>query len=218
MTPPFSLLLATTNRGKVAELTALFADVGLQLVSLGSLPGAYHPPVEDGSTFLDNALIKAHAAAHATGMVTLAEDSGLEVDALGGRPGVRSARFAGEGATDAENNEKLLSALTDVDDDQRSARFRCVMVLVDPWSTAEPFVAEGRCEGSIARGARGTGGFGYDPLFLVAGEDMTMAELPEDKKNEISHRARAAAAMRPFVIALAQERTRAAADLTQDGG
>jgi XTP/dITP diphosphohydrolase len=148
-------------------------------------------------------------------MVTLAEDSGLEVDALGGRPGVRSARFAKEGATDAENNALLLSSLSEVDDDQRTARFRCVMVLVDPWSPGEPIVTEGRCEGRIAREPRGAGGFGYDPLFVVTGEDMTMAELPEHRKNEISHRARAAAAMRPRLIALARDRARAAADLLQ---
>lgn len=215
MSEPFGLLLATANRGKVAELTALLGDVGLTLVPLASLPGKRDPVVEDGATFLDNALLKAHAAAQATGMVTLAEDSGLEVDALGGRPGVRSARFAKEGATDAENNALLLSLLTDVDDDQRTARFRCVMVLVDPWSPSEPFVAEGRCEGSIAREPRGAGGFGYDPLFVVAGEDQTMAELPEERKNQISHRARAVAAMRPYLIALAHERARAAAELVQ---
>lgn len=217
MQPPFSLLLATSNRGKVAELVALFGDVGLTLVSLSSLPGKHPSPIEDGATFLANALIKAHAAAQRTGMVTLAEDSGLEVDALGGRPGVRSARFAKEDATDAENNAHLLAAMEEVDDDQRSARFRCTMVLVDPWSTAEPFVVEGRCEGRIVRAPRGAGGFGYDPLFLVEGEGVTMAELAEHRKNEISHRARAAAAMRPYLLALAQERARAAADLLRPG-
>lgn len=216
MTAPFSLLLATTNRGKVAELSALFGDAGVSLMPLRIVGRDLPPVVEDGETFLANALLKARAAAEATGMVTLAEDSGLEVDALDGRPGVRSARFAKEGATDAENNALLLSQLADVDDDQRAARFRCVMVLIDPWSHAEPFVAEGRCEGSIAREPRGAGGFGYDPLFVVAEEGLTMAELGEDRKNEISHRARAAAVMRPHVMALAKERARAAADLVLD--
>jgi len=216
VTAPFGLLLATGNRGKVAELTALFADVGLTLVPMDSLPGKRTQVVEDGVTFLDNALLKARAGAQATGMVTLAEDSGLEVDALGGRPGVRSARFAKEGATDAENNALLLSSLEEVDDDQRAARFRCVMVLVDPWG-GEPVVAEGRCEGAIAREPHGAGGFGYDPLFVVSGEDMTMADLPEHRKNEISHRARAAAAMRPHLIALCEERTRAAAAMLDEG-
>ena len=215
MSCPFALLLATANRGKVAELCALFSDSGVDLVPLLSLPGKRTNVIEDGSTFLENALIKAHAAARETGMVTLAEDSGLEVDALAGRPGVRSARFAKEGATDAENNALLLSLLAEVDDDQRTARFRCVMVLVDPWSTAEPFIAEGRCEGMIARVPRGAGGFGYDPLFIVAGENSTMAELSEERKNEVSHRARAAFIMRPYLLALSGERTRAAADLLQ---
>lgn len=213
MSTAFGLLLATTNRGKVADLTALFGDVGLTLVPLSSLPGKYGPVIEDGATFLDNALIKARAAVKATGMVTLAEDSGLEVDALGGRPGVRAARFAGEGATDAENNGLLLSSLQDVEDEQRTARFRCVMVLIDPWGAGEPLVAEGRCEGMIARQPRGTGGFGYDPLFVVSGENVTMAELAEERKNEISHRARAAAAMRPHLVALAKERMREATEL-----
>lgn len=216
MSPPFGLLLATTNRGKITEMTALFADVGLTLVPLLSLPGPRAQVIEDGSTFLDNALIKAHAAAQATGMVTLAEDAGLEVDAIGGRPGVRSARFAKEGATDAENNSLLLSLLADVEDQHRTARFRCVMVLVDPWSTTEPFVAEGRCEGSIAREPRGAGGFGYDPLFVVGGDNLTMAEITEERKNQVSHRAQAAALMRPYLLALAHERARSAADLLLD--
>jgi XTP/dITP diphosphohydrolase len=215
MSSAFGLLLATTNRGKVAELTALFGDVGLTLVALGSLPGKHAPVIEDGATFLDNALIKARAGALETGMVTLAEDSGLEVDVLGGRPGVRSARFAGEGATDAQNNELLLSSLTEVEGDQRTARFRCVMVLIDPWSAGPPLVAEGRCEGSIARDPRGGGGFGYDPLFVVSGEDVTMAELPEARKNQISHRARAAAVLRPQLLALVKERMREAAEILQ---
>ncbi len=217
MTPAFALLLATTNRGKVAELGALFGDLGVSLVSLASLPGKHPPVIEDGVTFLANALLKANAAAQRTGMVTLAEDSGLEVDALGGRPGVWSARFAREGATDAENNALLLSSLEEVDDDQRAARFRCVMVLVDPWSAAEPLVAEGRCEGTIVRAPRGQGGFGYDPLFLVGGEGVTMAELAEHRKNEVSHRARAAAGMRPHVIALVEARLREATGAMSGG-
>ncbi len=217
MTPAFALLLATTNRGKVAELGALFGDLGVSLVSLASLPGKHPPVIEDGVTFLENALLKANAAAQRTGMVTLAEDSGLEVDALGGRPGVWSARFAREGATDAENNALLLSSLEEVDDDQRAARFRCAMVLVDPWSTEEPLVTEGRCEGTIVRAPRGQGGFGYDPLFLVSGEGVTMAELAEHRKNEVSHRARAAAAMRPHLIALVEARLREATGAMSGG-
>ncbi len=215
--PPFALLLATTNRGKVAELTALFGDLGVTLVSLATLPGKHPPVIEDGDTFVANALLKANAAAQRTGMVTLAEDSGLEVDALGGRPGVYSARFAKEGATDAENNALLLSSLEEVDDDQRGARFHCSMVLVDPWSAGEPIVMDGRCEGTIVRAPKGTGGFGYDPLFLVSGEGVTMADLPEHRKNEVSHRARAAAAMRPHLLALVEARSREAAAVMAGG-
>ena len=203
---PFSLLLATTNRGKVAELRSLLADLPLELVSLAeALPG--RPPVaEDGRTFEENALIKARAAASEAMMVTLAEDSGLEVDAIGGQPGVRSARYAREGATDAENNEALLSALERVPDDQRRARFRCVMVLLDPRSEAPPIVTEGRCEGWIGRHPRGAGGFGYDPLFVVEDYGRTMAELGEAEKNLVSHRGKAAQAMRASLEALIARR------------
>ncbi len=200
MTPPaFSLLLATSNRGKLAELTALLADLPIEVVSLAqALPGR-DQAVEDGATLEDNARIKARAGAAAAVMVTIGEDSGLEVDALGGRPGVRSARFAKEGATDAENNAALLAALDDVDDDQRAARFRTVMILIDPWAEGEPkeLVFEGKCEGTIARAPSGTGGFGYDPLFLVTAAGRTMAELSADEKNQLSHRAQAFAALRP---------------------
>jgi XTP/dITP diphosphohydrolase len=205
----FDLLLASHNRGKLIELRALLADLPIDLVSLETaLPGRPQA-IEDGFTFLDNARIKARAAVAATMMVTLAEDAGLEVDVLGGRPGVRSARFAGEGATDAENNAALLSALEGVEDEHRTARFRCVMVLIDPWSEGEAreIVADGCCEGVIARQPRGGGGFGYDPLFIVTGHaGRTMAELGEDEKNRESHRARAVAALRPELAALVARR------------
>jgi XTP/dITP diphosphohydrolase len=208
MAPLFDLLLATTNRGKLVELRALLADLPVNIVSLATaLPGK--PQVaEDGVTFVDNALIKARAAVAATMMVTVAEDAGLEVDALGGRPGVRSARFAGESATDAANNAALLKALEEVEDDQRSARFRSVMALLDPWAEGEEkeIIVEGRCEGVIARAPRGGGGFGYDPLFVVDGTGRTMAELGEDEKNRISHRARAIMALRPALEALIARR------------
>jgi XTP/dITP diphosphohydrolase len=221
--PLFQLCLATTNRGKLAELRSLLADLPIELLSLSAVLPGQPQAVEDGVTFLDNARIKARAAAAAGMMVTLAEDAGLEVDALGGRPGVRSARFAGEKATDAENNAALLEALDEVEDDQRAARFRCVMVLIDPWGEGESreIVAEGRCEGSVTRQPSGGGGFGYDPLFVVAGLDggdpqaprlgRTMAELGEDEKNRLSHRAQAVAALRPALLDLIARR-RAAAD------
>jgi XTP/dITP diphosphohydrolase len=199
MTHLFSVLLATSNRGKLCELSELLGDLPVELVSSATALPERPPPVEDGATLEDNARIKAKAAASAAMMVTLAEDSGLEVDALGGRPGVRSARFAKEGATDAENNAALLKALEEVEDEQRTARFRCVAMLIDPWSEPEPreIMAEGRCEGRIARQPSGAGGFGYDPLFLVEGTGRTMAELTEEEKNTVSHRARAIAALRP---------------------
>jgi XTP/dITP diphosphohydrolase len=215
MTALFDLLLASHNRGKLRELGALLAGVPVELVSLATaLPGRPQA-IEDGVTFLDNARIKARAAAQATKMVTLAEDAGLEVDALGGRPGVRSARFAAEEATDAENNAALLQALEEVEDEHRAARFRCVMVLVDPWGEGEAreIVAEGRCEGMIARQPRGGGGFGYDPLFVVSGFGRTMAELTEDEKNQASHRARAVAALRPSLDQLVARRLASVANV-----
>lgn len=205
-----SLLIATTNRGKLAELRALLADLPVEILSLADVLPDRPPVAEDGATFEENALIKARAASSAAMMVTLAEDSGLEVDALGGRPGVRSARYSKEGATDAENNEALLTALEHVEDTQRQARFRCVMVLIDPWSDEGPIVDEGRCEGLIDREARGTGGFGYDPLFVVDGCGRTMAELDDEEKNRVSHRGKAARAMRPALEAMIERRVREA--------
>jgi XTP/dITP diphosphohydrolase len=218
VTALFELLLATSNRGKLAELRALLADLPIEITSLAqALPGKPQA-VEDGATFRDNALIKARAAASATMLVTLAEDAGLEVDALGGRPGVRSARFSGEGATDAQNNATLLKALEEVEDDQRIARFRCVMVLIDPWAEegAREIVVEGSCEGVIARAPRGGGGFGYDPLFLVDGFGRTMAELTDDEKNRVSHRARAVQALRPALLALVERRRADVARVASD--
>jgi len=204
---PLSILLATTNRGKIAELKALLGDLPLELLPMSTVLPDFPAIIEDGATFEDNALIKARTAGDAAMMVTIAEDAGLEVDALGGRPGVRSARFAKEGATDAENNAELLASLAEVEDDQRTARFRCVIVLRDPWNEAQPeILADGRCEGVIARQAKGAGGFGYDPLFVVTGEGRTMAELSDDEKNTKSHRARAVKSLRPAIEALIESR------------
>lgn len=200
MTPQLTVVFASHNRGKLAELRGLVADLPIEILPLATaLPGQLQV-VEDGVTFEDNAKKKAFAAARATTLVTLAEDAGLEVDALGGRPGVRSARFAREGATDAENNAALLAALVDIEDEQRTARFRSVFVLVDPWDEgADCVVTEGRCEGRIARDGRGTGGFGYDPLFVVEDGERTMAELSEEEKNARSHRGKAVRGMRPVL-------------------
>jgi XTP/dITP diphosphohydrolase len=195
-----ALVVATRNRGKLDELRALLAGLGVQVLSVEDVAKREITVVEDGETFEANAKKKALTVAGATMMLTLADDSGLEVDALGGAPGVRSARFAGERATDAENNAALLAALDTLDADpdgtrasgSYKARFRCVLALVDPFvRDGEPVVVEGVCEGMITRTPRGSGGFGYDPLFLVDGTDKTMAELDEDQKNRISHRGRA---------------------------
>jgi len=208
-----ALVVATTNRGKLDELRQLLADLDVQVLSVTDVVRKPIHVVEDGATFEDNAKKKAREVAAATMMLTLADDSGLEVDALGGAPGVRSARFAGERSTDAENNAALLAALdaNDADPEARTgdypARFRCVLALVDPFvNDGEPFVVEGACEGKITRTPRGSGGFGYDPLFLVDGTEKTMAELAQDEKNRISHRARAFGKLRLVLEKILAER------------
>ncbi|HEX3855524.1 MAG TPA: RdgB/HAM1 family non-canonical purine NTP pyrophosphatase [Polyangiaceae bacterium] len=202
-----TIVLATSNHGKIQELRALLADLPVQFLSASEVLGEQPSIVEDGATFEANALIKARAVARATRTLALADDSGLEVDALGGRPGVRSARFAHERATDAENNAALLREMENIEEGARAARFRCVLALVNPWQESETHVAEGSCEGSIARAPRGNGGFGYDPLFVVTGQDgKAMAELSEDDKNRVSHRARAVSALRQILLKLVNER------------
>ncbi len=194
-----TLVLASTNRGKLEEFRALLARAPVTVIPFEEVTGHPLHIVEDGRTFAENALRKARLVAEATMMLTLADDSGLEVDALGGRPGVRSARFAHERATDAENNAALLAAIDGLGDptsgasaESYPARFRCVLALVDPFANdGEPIQVEGTCEGAIVRSARGGGGFGYDPLFVVAGTAKTLAELTCAEKNELSHRARA---------------------------
>jgi XTP/dITP diphosphohydrolase len=206
-----TLVVATGNRGKLEELKALLAGVAVHVRAVSEVLREPLHVVEDGATFADNAVKKALAVARATMMLTLADDSGLEVDALDGRPGVRSARFAHPRATDAENNAALLAALEargDPPEPERfRARFRCVLALVDPFTLGgEPQIVEGACEGLIGMTPRGSGGFGYDPLFLVAGTGKTMAELGEDEKNRVSHRARAFAALRPLLERALAER------------
>jgi XTP/dITP diphosphohydrolase len=192
-----TVVLATSNEGKLLELRTLFGDLPLQLLGLNAVAGGEPSVVEYGATLQENAIIKARAACAATGLYALADDSGLEVEALGGRPGVHSARFAHERATDAENNAALLRELEEVEDEGRQARFRCVLALASPWDPEHIELAEGTCEGLIARAPRGSGGFGYDPLFIVPElGGRAMAEMSDDEKNEVSHRARAARAMR----------------------
>lgn len=192
------VVLASANAGKLRELTALLAPLGLELIAQTSL-GIESPP-ETGETFRDNALIKARHAAGISGLPALADDSGLEVDALGGKPGVRSARFAGENAGDAENLVKLLRELQAVPETQRRARYRCSIVFVRGRDDARPLVAEGTWEGRIGTAPRGSGGFGYDPVFVPTGLASTAAELTADVKNSLSHRGQA---LRSLVAQLA---------------
>ncbi len=182
------LVLATHNKGKVRELRTLLADTDWEILTLSEFPRA--PIVtEDGVTFRDNAIKKAREISHALGEVTLADDSGLEVDYLNGAPGVHSARFAGYNGNDAANNEKLLRLLKGVPWEKRTARFRCVVALADP--SGKVVTTEGVCEGLITNEPRGENGFGYDPLFFVPEYRKTFAELDGSIKNSISHRARA---------------------------
>lgn len=185
------LVLASNNPGKLREMRALLAPLGHEVLAQAELGIAEAEEPHD--TFLENALAKARHASRASGLPALADDSGLCVDALGGAPGVHSAYFAGrEGdreERDARNNAKLLASLGE----NRNAHYRCVMALVRHADDPEPLIAEGRWDGEIARAPRGANGFGYDPLFLVPGRGMTAAELPDEEKNRLSHRAQAAA-------------------------
>jgi XTP/dITP diphosphohydrolase len=183
-----NLLLATRNRNKVTEMQHALAGTGWQVMMLSDFGDA--PEVEeDGATFEENARKKARSAARFSKLWTLAEDSGLEVDALGGEPGVKSARYAGEGANDADRVHKVLEHTINVPEERRTARFRCVMCLID--AAGKEICFEGRCEGHIAHSARGTAGFGYDPIFIPDGYSHTFAELGLNAKGKISHRARA---------------------------
>ncbi|MFA6075699.1 MAG: XTP/dITP diphosphatase [Negativicutes bacterium] len=182
------LVVATKNRGKVREIEAALGTTGIRIISLDEC-GAIPEPVEDGATFLDNALLKARYYMHATGKPCLADDSGLEVDVLNGAPGVLSARYAGENATTAERNAKLLKELAGVPDIERTARFCCAMVVM---SVNEQYIESiGTCEGLIMAEPRGNGGFGYDPLFFSLDANQGMAELDMQAKNTISHRGKA---------------------------
>lgn len=203
MTRP--LVFATRNPGKLVELRQLLAGLDvLGIPEAAARLGREIPEVEeDADTFTGNAIKKAREVAAATGLPALADDSGLEVDALGGAPGVWSARYAGPGASDAANNAKLLAALHGVPADRRTARFRAVLALADPAGPlgAAALTADGTCEGIVLDAPRGTGGFGYDPLFLVPALGQTFAELGVGPKGELSHRARAMLAIKPKLIA-----------------
>jgi XTP/dITP diphosphohydrolase len=193
------LLVATRNQGKLREIRRLLGPHGLEVVGLSDLPAA--PDVdESGETFLENARLKAWTIAEATGLPTLADDSGLAVDALGGRPGVRSARYAGPQATDGDNNRLLLAELQGVPEPDRTAAFLCSMVLAVPGHGEH--TSEGRLRGRILGEPRGQGGFGFDPLFLVEGTNLTLAELEPAEKNQLSHRGRALRDLLPQILSL----------------
>ena len=196
-----TLLIATRNAHKLAEIREILTLPGLTLTGIHEYPSSLPEVVEDAATFEGNALKKARTLCQASGLWTLADDSGLEVDALGGAPGVYSARYAGEGASDADNNRKLLAELTGVTD--RRARFRCVLALAAP--NGREWSVEGRCEGFLAQTPKGVSGFGYDPLFHPLGESRSFAEMPAAEKNRISHRARALAVARHEWAALLGE-------------
>jgi len=185
---PARYVVATLNPDKLREIEALLPRDLAEFVGLGELEGAVAPP-ETGDTLEENALAKARAAVAFSGLPAIADDTGLEVDALGGEPGVRSARYAGEGAGYEANVRKLLERMAGFEAARRAARFRTVCVACFP--DRPPIVAEGVLEGRITEARRGTGGFGYDPVFEVAGTGRTLAELPFDEKNALSHRAAA---------------------------
>lgn len=184
------LLIATTNPGKVREYRALLSGLDLDLIGLKDV-GIEVDVAETGDTYAANAELKAREYARLSGLMTLADDSGLEVEALNGRPGVHSARYAPNSST---RIQKLLGEMIDVPDDRRAAHFQCVIALAAPDGTLT--TTAGSCAGVIAREARGSNGFGFDPVFYLPEHSATLAELPEDFKNQISHRARAAQKMR----------------------
>jgi len=211
------IILATRNPHKLREVRRIFADAGIEvdLRGLDEFPDVPETP-ETGATFAENATAKACAAAQATGLVAIADDSGLEVDALGGQPGVMSNRYAGPGADDAARTAKLLAMMRDIPPPQRTARFRCAAAIATPalrpvqgrpersrGAAGEVTVVEGICEGMIADSPRGANGFGYDPVFIPAGHERTFAEMSAEEKDRISHRGRA---FRAVAAVLATER------------
>jgi len=195
------LLLATNNRGKVGEYRELLRGLPFEIVSPGDI-GVDGGVEETGSTFTENARLKATTLCERSGLLTLADDSGLEVDALGGEPGIRSARYAGPGATDRDLVAKLLTNLRGVPPKQRGARFRCVIAIATPQGRV--YTRSSTCAGRISDAPRGDFGFGYDPVFLVPELGLTMAELPAETKNRLSHRGRAARQARRVLSALNQ--------------
>ncbi len=198
------LLIATHNRGKLIEYQEMLADLPLELVTLDDV-GIRDDVEEHGATFAENARAKALEYARRSGLLTLADDSGLEVDALDGEPGVRSRRYAGENKSDPERIVFLLDKLRNVPRGKRAARFRCTIAIASP--RGEVRECDGTCEGVIEFAPRGTNGFGYDPVFLFPERGLTMAELSSAEKNKISHRARATVAARKILQELVAHKT-----------
>jgi XTP/dITP diphosphohydrolase len=196
---PERLAIASRNAHKLREILAICTDWPVEWVTAESHPGPWPDVDEPHDTYLENALVKARAVAGVVGIAAMADDSGLEVDALGGAPGPRSARYAGAGATDERNRRMLLGVLKGVPGPGRTGRFRCVAAVA--WPDGREIWSEGVCEGSLATKPRGTGGFGYDPIFVPAGWDLTMAELEPREKHRISHRGRALRALRELLAA-----------------
>lgn len=193
------LLVATTNRWKLAEIETFLKPYSVEIVSLESLH-AWPEVVEDGASFEENALKKARILAQHSGLLTLADDSGLEVDALGGAPGVHSARYGGANTTDQRNNEKLLAALRDIPEAERSARFVCVLALCAPGPGGmEEWTVRGTCEGRISFDVKGENGFGYDPLFFYPPLGKTFGELTPAVKASVSHRGEALRRLEPII-------------------
>ncbi|HEV7445010.1 MAG TPA: RdgB/HAM1 family non-canonical purine NTP pyrophosphatase [Steroidobacteraceae bacterium] len=187
------VVLASGNSGKLRELGSLLAPFGFDLVSQSTL-GLQTPP-ETGTTFAENALLKARHAAAMTNLPALADDSGIEVDALGGRPGIYSARYAGEGASDQANLRKMLDEMREIPASQRTARYQCVIAFVTTATDSAPVLATGTWEGTLISEPKGLGGFGYDPIFVPSGLDRTAAELDAGEKNSLSHRGQALRAL-----------------------
>jgi XTP/dITP diphosphohydrolase len=190
------LVLATANVGKLQEIIAILSDLRISFLSLASLHG-YIPPVESGVTYAENAAAKAKAAAELSGYWALADDSGIEVDALGGQPGVHSGRYLCVTATDQERNQHILELMDGMPLQRRGAHFQCVVAVAGPGGELSIF--HGSCYGSIAEAPCGNSGFGYDPIFIVPDLGVTMAALPPDVKNGISHRARAIEKTKPLL-------------------
>ena len=201
---PRRLLLATTNPHKIEEFRAILADIPYQLVSPNDI-GLSLEVAETGETFAENAILKATAWANASGLLTLAEDSGLEIDALGGEPGVYSARWAGVETPYEERFRILLARLADVPAERRTARYRAAIAIAEPAPVGLRGVVEGKLEGRIAFAPAGNGGFGYDPIFYVPEEERTVGQMSDAEKHRISHRARAAALARALLQRLAEE-------------